>query len=241
MSINRFPIGMEMDVSYSSLVYLSASRMYLSNDGNAWSSSLSVGVLGLDLFSAGQNTVHRIIGSTHAAGWGNQISEGGELTFRYQTAYHDYWDSNTSGARFKTSYFGSIGYLTEAGIALSTRKGRISSPDYRFNPDLIAYGERVHDAAGHSFNNSESYFWGGIAVKFRAYNAFLQGQFRHSEHTLSWSELRPLIAEAWAGYTFSYGREIKLSYVVRAQTSEIREGKGDRSLLWGGLILSKSI
>lgn len=231
----------ENDRPFSSLMYLSAGRTYLMHNGNAWSSTLTVGALGLDTLKAVQNRVHKIIGSVKAEGWGNQISKGGELTMRYQTAYHHYWDSNTLNSRFKTSYFGSLGYLTEAGIALSTRQGRISSPDYRFNPELIAYGERVHDAGGHSYRDSENYYWGGFALKLRAYNVFLQGQFRDSKHTLSSGELKPVIAEAWLGYTYSFGREIKLSYVVRAQTSEIRTGNGDRSLVWGGIILSSSI
>ena len=229
------------DRPYASLVYLSASRVYRNtHNGDAWTSSLTIGALGLDVFEAGQNTVHRAIGAHQAEGWNHQISDGGELTFRYQTAYHDYWDLSSPSAQFKTTYFGSVGYLTEAGVALSTRLGRISSPDYRFNPELIAYGERVNEAAATPFGGREHYFWGGVAVKARAYNAFLQGQFRDSEYTLSGSELRPLLAEAWIGYTVSFDPHLKLSYVMRAQTSEVKEGDADRSLLWGGLVLSQS-
>lgn len=229
------------DRPYASLVYLSASRVYRdAASGDAWSTALTIGALGLDVFEAGQNTVHRVIGANQAEGWQHQISDGGELTLRYQAAYHDYWALSSPSAQFKTTYFGSVGYLTEAGVALSTRMGRISSPDYRFNPELIAYGERVNEAATTPFGGQESYFWGGVAVKARAYNAFLQGQFRDSEHTLSGSELRPLLVEAWVGYTLSLARDFKLSYVVRAQSSEIKQGEGDRSLLWGGLVLSQS-
>lgn len=227
------------DRPYSSLSYLSMSRMYPANlQGNYWSSSLTLGVLGLDIFGEAQNAIHRTVNVDESSGWGHQISSGGELTARYQVAYHDHWASSTSSSRFKTTYFSSLGYITEAGVSLSTRFGRISSPDQRFNPELITYGERVNELAAAGSYGMESYFWGGVALKARAYNAFLQGQFRDSEHSLSSSELRPVIAEAWVGYTFGMGQNRSLSYFIKAQSSEIRSGKGDRGHVWGGLVLS---
>lgn len=230
------------DRPYASLVYLSASRIYQSwrPDGDAWSSSLTIGALGLELFGEMQNTLHDLTGSTKASGWRHQISDGGELTFRYQAAYHDYWRSNSDSRHFKTTYFASIGYLTEAGIALSTRQGLIASPGHRFNPELISYGERVNEAGLSPNEGNEGYFWSGISIKARLYNAFLQGQFRHSEHTLNSDDLRPLLAEAWVGYTASIARDVKFSYFLRAQSSEIRRGIGDRSMVWGGFVLSQA-
>ena len=230
------------DRPYASLMYLSASRTYRAGpDADAWTTSLTLGVLGLNAFEEAQNTVHRAIGSDQALGWDHQISQGGELTARYQVAYHHFWNPASPSLQFKTTYFGSVGYLTEAGIALSTREGRISSPDYRFNPELISYGERVNDVADTPFGGRENYFWGGVSLKARAYNAFLQGQFRHSDHTFSAGQLRPVLAEAWIGYTASFSPALKLSYVLRAQSSEIRDGAGDRSLVWGGFVLSQSL
>lgn len=231
------------DRPYASLVYLSAGRIYQSEEpeGDAWSSSLTIGALGLDLFGDIQNEVHDLTGSRAASGWRHQVSDGGELTFRYQAAYHDYWDSNSKTRHFKTTYFASVGYLTEAGIALSTRQGLISSPSHRFNPELISYGERVNEAAMAPAEGDESYFWGGVSLKARAYNAFLQGQFRSSEHTLNSGELRPVLAEAWVGYTAGIVDDLKFSYFLRAQTSEIREGNADRSLIWGGFVISRSL
>jgi hypothetical protein len=85
---------------------------------------------------------------------------------------------------------------------------------------------------------AERYFWGGFNVKARAYNAFLQGQFRSSEATFATHELRPLIAEAWVGYTFASARGWRVSYVLRAQSSEVRAGPADRTQTWGGVVLS---
>lgn len=229
------------DRPYASLIYLSASRINQTEGGrNAWSSAITIGVLGADVFEDAQNAVHSVTGSDKSRGWDHQISDGGELTLRYQTAYHQYWNISSPSVELKTTYFGSVGYLTEGGIALSTRSGQIASPDYRFNPELISYGERVNDIAAAPYAGRESYFWGGVALKARAYNAFLQGQFKDSDHTLHASELRPVLVEAWIGYTLSFASDMKFSYILRAQTSEIREGEGDRNLLWGGLVLSQS-
>jgi len=229
----------EDDRPYSSLAYLSSSRSYFdttSDDG--WTTSLTIGMLGLDLFEAAQNAVHPLVGSDSAKGWDHQVSEGGELTFRYGVAYHEYLDQSRPDSQFKRTYFASIGYLTEAGVALVFRDGLISSPDNRFNPELSTYGERSPMSAMEG--SQESYFWGGIALKGRLYNAFLEGQFRHSEHQIDRSDLRFWLAEAWIGYTHSFFEHYKFSYFVRVQSSEIQGGEGDRGLVWGGVVLSRS-
>lgn len=231
----------ENDRPYASLIYVSASRMYLLANGDSISTALTFGILGADLVGSVQNELHRWFDNKPVKGWHNQISEGGELTARYQIAYHHYWNSELSSARYKTTVFSSAGYLTEVGVALSTRHGLINSPDHRFNPELISYGERVNDAVVTSHQGRESYFWGGIALKARLYNAFLQGQFRDSAHTLDYKDLRPLIAEAWLGYTLTIGQQYKASYVLRAQSSELQGGVGDRSHVWGGIVLSRSM
>lgn len=231
----------ENDRPYASLIYASASRMYLLANGDSISTAFTLGVLGADLVGSAQNELHRWIDNKPVQGWHNQISDGGELTARYQMAYHHHWHSERAPARYKTTLFSSVGYLTEFGVALSTRRGLISSPDHRFNPELISYGERVNESVATTHRGKESYFWGGIALKVRLYNAFLQGQFRDSAHTLDYQDLRPLVAEAWLGYTFTIGHQYKASYVVRAQSSELATGAGDRSHVWGGIVLSRSI
>lgn len=229
------------DRPYASLSYLSVSRLYqLSGSGNVVSSSLTVGLLGTSLFRDVQRRVHAMVGTDEPQGWHNQISNSGELTARYHLAYHDYWKTSSASSRLKTTYYSSIGYLTEMGVALSTRLGQITSPDHRFNPELISYGERVNETATTPSHGEENYFWGGITLKARFYNVFLQGQFRNSVHTYEYRDLHPLIIEAWLGYTISFAQSYKVSYVVRAQSSEIRTGDGDRGHIWGGLIVSYS-
>lgn len=171
----REPYIVADDRPYASLIYASASHMYLLANGDSISTALTFGILGTGLVGSVQNALHRWVDVERVQGWHNQISDGGELTARYQIAYHQYWSSEHSHARYKATAFSSVGYVTEAGVALSTRRGLISSPDHRFNPELISYGERVNDTAAMSHQGKERYFWGGIAIKARLYNAFLQG------------------------------------------------------------------
>jgi len=228
------------DRPYSSLVYMSSSQSYESpGAGSGWTTSMTVGILGLDAFKAGQNAVHKVVGSDRANGWDHQISEGGEPTFRYSAAYHQYLDASQPDQQYKVTYFGSVGYLTEFGAALVFRDGLISSPDNRFNPELMAYGERAPGVSAPG--GRESYFWGGLSVKARAYNAFLQGQFRDSDHELTANDLNILLAEVWGGYTHSFLGGSEISYVLRVQSSEIKSGTGNRTLAWGGIVFSKRL
>jgi len=229
------------DRPYASLVYFSSSREQLDTDNNvAWKSTLTLGVLGLDFVGNVQNQIHAALGSNEAEDWNTQISDGGELTGRYTIARQQYLEGWSDSFEVKSTVQASVGYLTETSWSLSIREGNVNSPWASFNPELISYGEKSTYSSSAKATN-ENYFWAGVTLKARLYNVFLQGQFRDSTHTYSASELRPLIAEAWAGYTFAFESGYRVSYVLRGQTSEIKAGDGDRHLLWGGLIISKSI
>lgn len=229
------------DRPYASLIYLSSSREQIDLvDNVAWKSTLTIGALGLGLVGELQDVVHEVTSSEKPLGWDNQISEGGELTGRYVLARQKYLDNTSDNIEVKSTIQTSIGYLTEASWSLSFRSGRIHSPWSSFNPELASYGEK----SSYSSNAKpvdERYFWAGIALKARAYNAFLQGQFRDSSVTYDHSELNPLLVEAWAGYTFAFKHGYRISYVLRGHSSEIKEGAGDRNLLWGGIIVARSL
>lgn len=187
-----------------------------------------------------QNIAHQGTNGKTAQGWNNQISEGGELTGRYVIARQKYFDSFSENVEVKSTVQASVGYLTEASWSLSMRTGRIHSPWSSFNPELASYGEKS-SYSSNAKSVSERYFWAGVAVKTRAYNAFLQGQFRDSAVTYEHHQLNPLLVEAWAGYTFAFKQGYRISYVLRGHSSEIEDGSGDRNLLWGGIIIARSI
>lgn len=228
------------DRPYASLVYLQSTRETVHLDRNeSWTSSLTVGVLGLGLVGSAQNSVHSLLNGDEAKGWNNQISDGGELTARYSIAKQKSLLPNSRRTQLKSTRQLSLGYLTEASYALSFRTGHINSSWWSFDPELASYGE--YSSVGSSrIRGPERYWWGGVTLKLRVYNAFLQGQFRHSEVSYTSSQLRPLLAGAWLGYTFAMDNGWRFSYWLRGHTSEIKEGRGDRSLLWGGIAVSRS-
>jgi len=228
------------DRPYASLVYGSNSRERLDiRQRVAWKSTLVVGFLGLDWVANFQNESHALLGSTPVRGWSHQISDGGEPTARYTIARQEHLTTLFNNLEIKSTLQGSVGYLTEASWSLSMRGGKYHTAWSSFNPELVSYGEKS------SYTNSglsvdEHYFWGGVSLKTRAYNAFLQGQFRSSTVTFQRNELRTLLVEAWLGYTIGFSEGYRVSYVLRGHSSEIKQGEGDRDLFWGGLILSRT-
>jgi hypothetical protein len=231
----------QSDRPYASLVYLSSSHEQIDVDKNvAWSSTLTVGALGLGWVGNLQNAAHRETAGKTARGWNHQISDGGELTGRYVLARQHYIESFSDSVEVKSTVQASVGYLTETSWGMSFRTGKIISPWASFNPDLTSYGEKS-TYSNNTGTANEHYFWSGFTLKARFYNAFLQGQFRDSDFSYSYSDLRPLVAEAWAGYTYAFKQGYRFSYVLRAQSSEIKRGDGDRNVVWGGLIFATTI
>ena len=228
------------DRPYASLIYWSNSREQMDLNSNvSWKTTLTVGALGLNLVGEFQNTIHDKLNGNEAMGWDNQISEGGELTARYAIARQQYLGTLFGDMEVKSTLQASVGYLTEASWSLSFRDGKYHTPWSSFNPELASYGEKS------TYNTSarpirEHYFWAGMAIKARAYNVFLQGQFRDSPVTYDHNELNPIVFEAWAGYTIAFAEGYRLSYVLRGHSSEIKQGAGDRNLMWGGIILAKT-
>jgi len=133
----------------------------------------------------------------------------------------------------------SAGYLTEASYAVSTRFGVINSPWWTFNPERVDYMAQPSPQAPSS-GRGEMYFFAGAKVRLRAYNAFLQGQFRDSAHTLSGEDLNHVIGEAWFGFATRLSAGTQISYAVRYETAEIRHGLANRSPIWGGVTISHS-
>ena len=227
------------DRPYAGLVYVASTQERYQPLGNvAWQSTLTMGVIGLDLVGDLQKEVHSVTGSEQPNGWDNQISEGGELTARYSVARLQLLYRSGSDFEIKSTTQGSVGYITEASWSLSLRAGKIQTPWVSFNPELTSYGEKsIPSDLGQV---TEHYFWTGFALKARGYNAFLQGQFRDSEVSYNSDELNHGIVEVWAGYTVALRDGYSFTYSVRGHTSELKQGTGDRNVVWGGLLITKS-
>jgi hypothetical protein len=231
----------QADRPYASLLFASNGRTRVdADDRGAWSSSLTVGVLGLQVSESLHDAVHRVVGSEAPQGYDHQISDGGEPTARYTIARHNLWYADPAGhVDVKTTVQGSVGFLTETSAAVSVRVGRFDTPWWTFAPELADYiaAPTPVESLG---AQREAYFFAGARVKARAYNALLQGQFRHSDVRYSYDEIEPIVAEAWIGVMTQLFSNTEVSYALHYQTAELRDGKAARDAFWGGVQLAHS-
>jgi hypothetical protein len=227
------------DRPYASLLYVSNGRVYVdADDRGAWTTSLTIGVLGLSLAEGVHSAVHELVGSERPRGYDHQISAGGEPTARYTLARQKLWIADPSGrVDVKTTVQGSVGYLTETSAAISVRAGRFNSPWWGFAPELTDYMSAPVPTESYR-GGRELYVFFGARVKARAYNAFLQGQFRHSDVRYTSDEVEPLLAEAWVGVVTQILDQTQLSYALHYQTAELRNGPASRDSLWGAVQLT---
>jgi hypothetical protein len=234
------------DRPYASLVYIANTQQTVAYEENqVFQSTLMLGVLGLGVAEFIQNTVHSALGQGTANGWHNQISNGGEPTFRYtlarQVTHKKRYVKNGIDYELKSTADVSVGYITDVSLGLGTRFGDIRSPWWSFNPHQFDYSNMGIPTCrtGCSIRVEELFFWGGMDLRYRFYNALLQGQFRESTVTYSASEMNPWIAEAWGGVTKRFQNGYKFSFVLRASTPELRVGE-PRNPVWAGIIVGRS-
>lgn len=232
------------DRPYASLLYVSNTAVNVVPDREvAYLSTFTLGLLAAPGVADIQQGIHRASGSEQPKGWDKQISDGGELTARYSAARASrVWNGQLANSRAEvtSTVRASVGYLTEASIGFAARVGDSYTPWWSYNPQLTDYAEKSVPITAAEGNHAEHYFWAGINFRARFYNAFLQGQFRDSEVNFSHDELRPLVVEAWAGYTWAFANGWRYSYQLRSLSSEIKHGPGDRNLIWGGMVVSQS-
>ena len=191
----------QADRPYASLLFASNGRVRVdADDRGAWSSSLTVGVLGLHV----SESLHDARARARSARKRRRAT-----TIRFPPAASrrratrsrgtTLWYADPTGhIDVKTTVQGSVGFLTETSAAVSLRVGRFDTPWWSFAPELTDYiaAPTPVESLG---AQREAYFFAGARVKARAYNALLQGQFRHSDVRYSYDEIEPIVAEAWIG------------------------------------------
>lgn len=231
-----------LDVSdrpFASLVYVSTSIEHHSADQTqVRRSQMTYGILGLGWVGQIQEATHAVLDGDKPKGWDQQVAEGGEFTLRYSGSHQRLLNPGNPRTEWRLTQQVSLGYITEASVGLSFRSGQLNSVWHNFSPELASYAE----ASANTQRSREEWFvWGGVAVKARAYNAFLQGQFRDSAHTFDAGDLNHWIGEAWLGVTRAWDNGFYASYGVRGHTSEVKHGAADRAVIWGGLLLGKRV
>jgi hypothetical protein len=228
------------DRPFANLIFVTSSEIRMLDGGDrARFSSFTLGVLGLHAAETLHREVHRAAGNELPQGWQHQISAGGEPTMRYVEAQQ--WllngaDSRTALPELKLTVAGSAGFITEGSVALAARWGRIQSPWWSFDPELGDYISAPVAPVTHfsSHNPTERFMFAGFRLKARAYNALLQGQFRHSDVRVQGDDLAHTLAEAWVGLATTWG-ENRITYTVHYASSEMAVEPGERSLIWAGI------
>ena len=132
-----------------------------------------------------------------------------------------------------------VGYLTEANLEIVARSDApwwstaAATADYAGHPAISGPLRLAHGRPRFQLE-------AGAKLHARIYNAFLEGQFRHSDVVYSSHELEPLLVDLWIGATTVLPRGISISYTVRHQTEEIGRGSGARSFAWGSIGIAQS-
>lgn len=232
------------DRPYANLLYMSHTHYALNLERNVMhQSTFTLGLLGSSVAQELQGAIHSVSGMFEPRNYEHQISDGGELTFRYAAARHALLadggkEERARGFDLKLTLEGSVGYLTEGAAALSLRWGRLGTPWWSAMSEHAEYSAQPAPRARAQGGRSEFYFLAGTKLRARAYNVFLQGQFRDSTLTFSSSDLNRLVLDAWVGVA----REVAgfhITYVVRHQTREIRNGPAAKSLTWAGFTVTR--
>lgn len=203
------------DRPYASVLF-AAGRIRRTDDGQeptrALTTELTVGMLGLRLSDGVQKLVHEVSGSQRRQpeGWSHQISDGGEPTLLYRAAIDTLvlrmpggertdWLQAVAGAEAAAGY-------TTHGWAGGILKLGLMGKDYGMPGSVIGpLAGRGPDAGGRKVFVREGYLFaraGGYAV---AYNALLEGQFRHSDVTYTSSQVEHFVDE------FQYGLVLRVS------------------------------
>ncbi len=236
----------EDDHPYASLLFMVNTQQTVIPQHNAsYESRLTIGILGLRLAEWLQTEFHEAMGQQEPNGWRHQISDGGEPTAKYavsgQWTLARNYNLKGFGYELKSSAEASAGYLTGLNVGISGRLGKINTPWWSFNPHQAEYihlGTPIVTPTNKS-QSKEIYLFGGVNIRYVAYNAILQGQFRDSEVTFSRSELEPFIGEAFIGILKQFPYGISLSFIIRGRTEAIK-GSNARRPIWGGLIISRA-
>jgi hypothetical protein len=235
------------DRPYASLMALTVSRTSVGGTAleRAWSSELSVGMLGLDAPGDIQRLLHRtrrwMTGNrvpVDPLGWPNQISAGGEPTALYRTAYQQRLAGDgTSGRRKHWELVGgvegSLGYYTAAAGEVSGRLGAFTSEFWQFPRGLTSPAVGPRDEPAPGVRRWDLFAFGVLRPTIVAYNALLQGQFRPSVFTVT---PRHLLGEWEGGVGASLpAGPLQLQLVVQLAQGRTADfvGPKARNYTWG--------
>lgn len=225
------------DRPYASVIFLSNKRVHASGK-KAVGVEAQFGLLGTYVAREVQNTLHKWWrdGSNtdephDPKGWRNQISAGGEPTFRFRVAKAGLMFEQPNLWDLAYTWDATIGYQTNLSFGFSGRAGQINSPFWTIPFDPINRGNFVPSLGG-----EEWYFWGAYRARLVGYDALLQGQFRDSALTYDAADIQRLVHEGGMGLTVAW-RFVQITTAANFKTNELQGGVADRTHWWGGTYL----
>lgn len=224
------------DRPYAGIVYTSVTVVRWGGTQSA-ATTILAGVLGSELVPAAQRHIHRVMGSDQPRGWTHQISDGGELTFRVMhemTRASAVTDLGRTNAQWLYRMSAGAGLLTDVGFGVAARIGQFAEPHWAIHTSPLGLGDRMVSGSA----RVDRYLYVTLGARLSLYNAFLQGQFRHSDLTMSSSERRTLVPDASLGFVFDTERNRTVHYFLRAQRSEARLAAREEISIYGGIALS---
>ncbi|HUU35761.1 MAG TPA: lipid A-modifier LpxR family protein [Vicinamibacterales bacterium] len=243
------------DRPYASLVALTVGRTTVSGPSldRAWSSELSIGMLGLDLPGDVQRMLHRtrrwMTGKQipyDPLGWRNQISAGGEPTALYRAGYQRHLAGDGDAGQRKHweivgSLEGSVGYSVDAAGSLSFRAGAFTSEFWEFPRGIASPAVGQQESPASDARRWDLFAFGLLRPRVVAYDALLQGQFRSSAYTV---QARHLLGEWEGGIGASLpAGPLRLQVVVQFAQGRTADYVGPKAsrYTWGtvGLFVSR--
>lgn len=231
------------DYPYANLLFMANSRINtFAQAHRMYQSSLLLGLLGTPVGEQVQRAIHALTDSEDPRGWDNQISDGGEPTFKHSLSVHQILFSHRGSLScdVQGGLETNLGFMTDVRGSFIARMGELRTPWWSFTPqqsEYISLGQIIGDNASEGPNPAELFLWGGLRIKYSFYNALLQGQFRDSAVTFDRHELEPFIFNASLGMTKTFSNGLGLSFVAQRQTHEIKAA-ANNTTIWGGLVVT---
>ena len=228
------------DRPYASLLYISNRTQRIDTHSNSGlATELSIGVLGLKVAGEVQTLIHKLqrgIANTDTPvdpqGWDHQISDGGELTFRYRIeSKHLLMQSEWFD--LSTAVVGNLGYQTDIGAGLLWRAGTRVSHFAFFEPRPV---QEVHQLANET-PEQDNYIYLYYQLTGVAYNELLQGGFRDSQVTFSADQIERVVHSLALGWTMTLQSGTRLTFAQYMHSPEFK-GPNARKHYWGGFYLT---
>ena len=227
------PLPIYNDRPYSSLVYLSNKRVR-ADDRNAVAAEVLLGLLGTNLSRDAQSGFHSLyrdlagtLEPVEPRGWSHQISNGGELTMRLRLSNSRLQFSNPGHWDIATTVGLSLGFQTNAELALALRLGDIKSQFWSLPFDPVNRGNFLPASA-----RNEWYLWTALRTHLVGYDALLQGQFKHSDVKFTSDEIEHFVYDGAVGLTFGF-KHSQLTLSANTKSADLK--LSSRRQVWGSI------